>query len=398
MIYIIGTGLEGNNTLTVEAKNYIQAADVLIGAGRMINSVKHLLGEGEKELVEEYKSDEIVEYIKKHSDKNIAVLMSGDIGFFSGSSKLRQKLADIYDVKVVSGISSFVYFCNRINVTWNDVNVVSLHGLEANIAREVATHHKTFFLLGGEYSAAKVCDRLCEYSLAHTDVYIGERLGMEGEKIHTGKAGNMLALETDNLCVMLVVNENYERFVMTGIDDEEFVRSEVPMTKSCVRAVVMSKLRVESGSVCVDIGCGTGSVSVEMAKQAVKGKVYGIDKNSDAIHLTRENAKKFSCDNIIVVHKDIKAGLLDMPSPDVVFVGGSSGSLDKVFEYVVSKNHNCRVVITAISLETLSAAISEFKKYDREYFVTEISVATTRKIGSHTLLNGENPIFIIGDR
>ena len=101
MIYIIGTGLEGNNTLTVEAKNYIQAADVLIGSGRMINSVKHLLGEGEKELVEEYKSDEIVEYIKKHSDKNIAVLMSGDIGFFSGSSKLRQKLADIYDVKVV---------------------------------------------------------------------------------------------------------------------------------------------------------------------------------------------------------------------------------------------------------------------------------------------------------
>lgn len=398
MIYIIGIGVDGDKTLTNIAAKYIENADIIIGAKRICESVSHLSGYANKDVLITYKTDEIVSYIENNSDKSIAVLMSGDCGFYSGCSKLRDRLADKYDVEVVSGISSLVYFCNEIGTSWQDANIVSLHGTNANICVEVANNYKTFFLLGGEKSAADVCNILCEYSLGDAYVYVGENLAGSNQRLHSGKAHELTSLETDNLAVMLVLNNNYNNLLMTGIDDELFTRGNVPMTKSELRAVVISKLRIKRDDVCVDIGCGTGSVSVEMAIQAFKGSVYAIDKNSEAIELTRANAKKFSCDNITTINMDIKDGLDKVPAPDVVFVGGSSGCFDEIFSYVNDKNKACRVIVTAVSLETINAAINAFEQNNRDYFVTQIAVTRTRRLGSHTMLNSENPIFIIGDK
>lgn len=193
------------------------------------------------------------------------------------------------------------------------------------------------FLLGGEITPAHICREICEYDLKNINVYIGENLALENEKIYLGKAQNFIELECGKLCVMITENENYERGVLSGIPDNDFIRGDVPMTKSEVRSVIISKLNIGENDVCWDIGCGTGSVSVEMALHCYNGTVFSVDKNSSAIDLIMKNKHKFGCDNISVLYGNAPECLVDFPAPSKVFIGGSCGKIEEIIGTVYKK-------------------------------------------------------------
>lgn len=389
-IYIVGIGMCSEKNMTAEAVEAVEKADVLIGAKRMLEPFRHM----EKQFFEEYKSAEIVRYIETCGCKNVAVLMSGDCGFFSGAKKLSELLTNV-ETEFISGISSPVYFLSKLKKDWSDCHFVSLHGKSGNVVRSVCSHEKTFFLLGGDVAAADICKKLYEYGKGDILVYIGENLGYENEKITIGKAHELIGYCADGLSVMLAENPDFERFIPCGIDDESFVRGKVPMTKKEIRANVVAGLKIGKNDVCWDIGCGTGSVSVEMAVQCEKGTVYAIDKNPEAIGLTSENSRKFGCDNIIVVEGDAAEKVEELPVPDCVFVGGSGGEMERIIGALLTKNSNIRLTVTAVSLETLSECIRIFDKYGLVPDITQLAVTRTRKIGGHTMMSAENPIFII---
>lgn len=386
-IAVIGMGMDGRNTLTFEAAAKIENAQLLIGARRMTEMVNT----SGKTIISEYSSEKIVRHIEETDCERIAVLMSGDCGFFSGAEKLSQMLEG-HEVKIIAGISSPVYFCTRLQKNWSDLTFVSMHGKDENIARKVSSHEKVFVILGRSDDAAEICSRLSEYGLSQADVYIGERLGYGDEKITEGKAAELTNIRTDSLAVMLIENPRYERYRLIGIPDSEFIRGDVPMTKSEVRAAVISKLKIPHNAVCWDIGSGTGSVSVEMAVWAESGKVYAVEKDHEAAALTIANSKKFGCDNIISVEGAAPEVLMELPAPDCVFIGGSSGKISEICEICFEKNPRANIIITAVSLETLSEAQRILQSCE----VTELSVTRTIKRGSHTMLRAENPVFIIG--
>jgi precorrin-6Y C5,15-methyltransferase (decarboxylating) len=168
------------------------------------------------------------------------------------------------------------------------------------------------------------------------------------------------------------------------------------MTKSEIRSSVISKLDIGRNDICWDIGCGTGSVSVEMALQCYDGAVYAVDKNDEAVKLSAENAFRFGCDNIKIISGEATQVISDFPAPDRVFIGGSCGKIKEIMNAVYDKNICAEIVITAVSLETLNEAVeafSHFKVYNPE--IVQIAVTRTRKLGNHTMLSAENPIFII---
>ncbi len=389
-INIIGIGMDGMQTLTIEAIQAIEKADLLIGSKRMLTPFEHL----KKRMICEYKSEKVVEHIRNNHTFNISVLMSGDCGFFSGANSLKSRLNKC-DVNFISGISTPIYFCSKIQMNWNDLHFISLHGRNSNIVRNVAVHEKTFFLLGGDISASDICSKLCEYDLGNLKVFFGENLASVNERILTGVASDFINLQTDSLCALIVVNSNYENYTKIGISDEEFIRGSVPMTKSEIRSVLISKLKIKRDDNCWDIGCGTGSVSVEMAMQCSDGTVFSVDKNPEAIKLTDENRHKFCCDNIEIVNNDALNVINDLPAPDSLFVGGSGNHLEKIMTCAYTKNNTIKVVVTAVSLETLNSCITVFEKLGFESEITQIAVTRTKKIGNHTMLSSENPIFII---
>ena len=389
-ISIVGIGMDGINTITEEGKRAIEQSEILIGAKRMLNVFPYAL----KPSFASYISSEIAEFIHNCEYEKIAVLMSGDCGFYSGAEKLLPLLSD-NEAEVISGIASPVYFCSKLKIPWQNVHFVNLHGIDGNIIRNVCTHQKVFFLLGSTITPKDICRKLCEYEMKKVKVHIGENLSHENEHIYSGEAEEFVMLDTDNLSVIIVENSDYERYTMCGIPDDKFVRGSVPMTKSEVRCVCVSKLEISKSDICWDIGSGTGSVSVEMAMQCENGKVYAVDKNSDAAMLIDKNRHKFGCDNIEIIHADAADAVSDLPTPDCVFIGGSGGKIDIIINTVYKKNTKVRIVVTAVSLETLNESVGVFEKYGVNSEVSQIAVTKTRKVGNHTMLSAENPIFII---
>ena len=185
-----------------------------------------------------------------------------------------------------------------------------------------------------------------------------------------------------------------------GIPDEEFNQNdEVPgPTKEEIRVLTISKARLCEGSIVIDVGCGTGGLTVEAALQvAPKGKVYAIDEDQAAIELTKANVEKFGVQgNVMVVRGKAPDTLLNLPMADAVLIGGSV-SLREVLRTSCEKlKENGRIVINAIMLETAYTALDELKKLNfKDIDVALVSVAKGKQINSGTMMMARNPITIV---
>lgn len=389
-VYIIGTGVNGRNSLTCEAIEAIEHSQLLVGGERMLVPYS----DSGKKLVKAYKPEEICNILRSSTYDAAAVLMSGDCGFFSGTKKLFPLIEDMNPL-VIAGISSAVYFCSRMNISYETMKYVSLHGKTANIGINVLMNEMCFFLLGGDMNGADICQRLCEFGLLDVTVYIGENLGYENELCRKGKAKDFTNIHTEKLCVLVAENPDYLKHIPSAIPDSKFIRDSIPMTKSVIRGNIVSGLNICHDSVCWDIGCGTGSVSIEMAFRCPDGNVFAFDKNPDAAELTMRNARKFGCDNIIASEGICPEILKNAPMPDKVFIGGSSGNMAEIFECAYQKNESANITVSAVSLETLEQAVEAFKRFGKECSVMQIAVTETKKVGSHTMLTAQNPVFII---
>jgi precorrin-6Y C5,15-methyltransferase (decarboxylating) len=230
-------------------------------------------------------------------------------------------------------------------------------------------------------------------------VHIGTRLAYPDEHIISGTAGELTEVCCDGLCAVITENPDPETRVRCGIPDSEFERGNVPMTKSEIRAVLASKLNVCYNDVVWDVGCGTGSVSVECALAAFDGTVFSIDKNDEACALTERNARNFGCDNIRVLKGTAPDVLRGLPCPDKVFIGGARGNISAIIDKATEGEKYPKIVITAVSLETLDEASYAIKKHGLKVGITQLAAARYRLVGAHTMPETMNPVFIIeGER
>ncbi len=180
-----------------------------------------------------------------------------------------------------------------------------------------------------------------------------------------------------------------------GIDDAAFVRGEAPMTKAEVRAVTISKLKPKSGDTVVDIGAGTGSVSVECAFLAKR--VIAVECNEAAVTLVGENAKNFGLKNIEVVAGMAPQALEDIGKADCVFIGGSKGSLAPIMEWAnTAVNTDGRIAANFITLENATEFIRLLRQkgYGR-IDIVQIQVNKGKDVGNVTMLQAQNPVFIV---
>lgn len=398
-VSLVGIGMGTADTLTQEGKQALECADLLIGAARM---VEHIRKPGQ-EVWTGYKPEEICAYIAAHPEhRNVAIALSGDVGFYSGAKKLLETLhreLPMVQKKVYCGISSMIYFCAKLETPWEDVHPVSLHGRECNLPGLLRIYGKIFAIVGTTDGIAKLCQKLQRYGMGDVRVEVGERLSYPEEKITRGYAWQLTELETDSLSVVLFTREGKEAIVTHGIPDEAFIRGKVPMTKEEVRGISLSKLQLTRNSIVYDVGAGTGSVSVEMAMQAVEGQVYAIEKKPEAVELLYKNKEKFAADNLEIVEGLAPEACVDLPVPTHAFIGGSSGNMKDILKLLLSKNPRIRVVINCIALESVGEAMNclnvlPFEQVD----IAQVQVAKGKKAGSYHLMMGQNPVYVISCR
>ncbi len=177
--------------------------------------------------------------------------------------------------------------------------------------------------------------------------------------------------------------------------DEWFIRGEIPMTKSEVRAVSVSKLELQTNSIVYDIGAGTGSVSVEAALKVPEGHVYAFEQKEEGCALIRANAKKAGLTNLTVVPGKAPESLAGYPAPDRVFLGGSSGNMEEILDLVTELNPAVQLVINVIALESLNQAMAWFQKKGWEPEVVCMQVSRAAKRGPYHMMQAQNPIYVL---
>jgi precorrin-6Y C5,15-methyltransferase (decarboxylating) len=400
-VYIVGIGIGNTDFLHKRAFDVLSKCGVLIGAQRMLDGFSNLA----KETYTSSDSKSIYEYIKKSSHNIFGVLVSGDTGFYSLSKKLTELLQNKVEfgnqeieIENIPAISSLQYFTSKLNLSWDNIKYVSAHGRKLNIISNVVFNEKLFMLTDNEMNPSSICEILKSKGLGNLKVSIGENLSYDNERIVEDKAVNIVGMKFSGLSVMIVHNDDpiSKENMYRAIGDCEFITGSAPMTKSEVRTVSVGKLHLKNDYIIYDVGAGTGSVSIETALKLSNGTLYAIEKNEEACSLIMENIKKFKTYNVEVINSNAPEGLEKLPSPNACFIGGSSGNMEEIIVVLLEKNPSVRVVINAITLESLNEALECMKKYNfKDVDIVCISVAKAKELGRYHMMMAQNPIYII---
>lgn len=395
-VALVGLGPGAAEAMTGQVRRAVERADCIIGADRMVEAV---LGPGQTGFCA-IRPREIADYIRTHREhRSFAVVMSGDVGFFSGAKKLLP-LLDFCQVTVLPGLSSLVCLCARLGTSYEDVVPVSIHGRDHDLIPDVRRHKRLFTLVGGRDGMKNLCRALADAGLGDVTVSVGERLSYPDEKVTVGTARQLAEQDFAVLSVALIENPGAGGVVTHGLPDSAFQRGAgeegvVPMTKSEVRSVSLSKLALREDSICWDVGAGTGSVAIEMALQAPCGAVYAIERKEAALELLEHNRVRFGLSNMTVVPGIAPEACRDLPAPTHAFIGGSSGNMRQIIELLLEKNPAVRIVATAIALESVAELTACLKHFNfTEHEVVSLSVARSRKAGPYHLMTSQNPIYI----
>ena len=399
MVTLIGMGSGKWEALSAQAQQAVRSAGLVFGAKRLLAGLPADCTARQFAL---YQPADILETLAQNPGQDAAVLYSGDTGFYSGASGLLTPLRVLgIPARVYPGVSSIQLLSAALGRPWQDWKLVSAHGCACDPVAECLTAggKPVFFLTGGAETPASLCGRLAAAGLGDAHVLVGEELGRAEEKILFGTAQEFAQKQFASLSVLLVEHLPQPPRRVPGFPDEAFHRGEVPMTKQEVRVAALAKLAVQPGDTLWDVGAGTGSVSVELALAAPRGHVYAVECDPEACGLIRQNRERFHACNLTLVEGRAPAALADLPAPDAVFIGGTKGGMEAVVDTVLARNPNARICISAIALETLSAAVAALTAHGLAAEVTQVAVSRTRPAGRLHLLMANNPIFLItGER
>ena len=398
-ITIAGIGMGDKSVMTKETLMVISDADVVMGAKRVIDSVDR-----DVKKFPYYLAKDIIPCLDEMGSGKVAILYSGDSGFYSGSAKLYEKLLEYKDshkerqvvIRILPGISSVSYLASKLGKTYENANILSIHGRQINnIVRRISCHKDNFILVSGKEDITDICEKLVNKGMGDLIITAGMNLSYPDETIVSFKPGDDIKLE-EGIYTLYICNPGaVSKEVGVSLKDDEMIRDSVPMTKEEIRDISISKLHLKSDSVLYDIGSGTGSIAVASALLSDDINVYAIEMKDEAVELINKNKDKFMLDNINVIKAKAPDGLKELPKATHAFIGGSSGNMKEIIMALRDINLGMRVVINAVSLETIgeiSSILNDFNIENEE--IIQVQVDRGYKAGSHRLMKAENPVYI----
>ncbi len=374
--------------MTREAESVLTAADLVWCAPRHIGLVP-----GDKARPITSFSGAMEEMVKALARNcRVAVLVSGDAGLYSMLGMLTERFGR-ERLRVYPGVSALQAFCAAMGISWQEATILSAHGRRLSgsaLCHAVRTSRKTLLFLDGEHDPAWVRDVLDRGGLGHAGLTVGERLSYEDQSVAPYEQRPYAPL-----CMACVQNEHPQcGLPPIGLPDDAFVRGKTPMTKQEIRAMAVTALALRPNDVVWDVGAGTGSVTVECARQCPLGEVYAVEYKDEALELIRQNLSRFHLLNVTVVPGKAPDVLASLPVPDAVFLGGTEGSAAAVLALLRALGKPVRIAATAVTMESAGELAALMKDLPC-FAMRQIAISRLEPAGRYTMFRAQNPVFLM---
>ncbi len=433
-LYVIGIGYKALDKTTREI---ILNADVILASERLFEVFKgYDVFEAVRDKMKVINNvNETINFIRSQitdnrikgekQDKNIpsknslptgvVLLASGDPMFFGiGRRAIKEFGKDA--VEIIPDLSCIQLAFARIKESWDDAFLMSLHGgpdpeKRRRLPYEIGDipfllqkYSKIAILTDKENNPSEISRVLYSKNLNLNRgiiVNVCERLGYPDERIISGRPEEIYQMEfrEPNVVIVQRAEETEQKVnIQFGLREDEIAHSRGLITKDEVRAITIHKLRLPKSCVFWDIGSGSGSISIEIARLFPQIKVFAIEKDEEQIKHITKNSSYYDA-NIKIIKGIAPDILKDLPNPERVFIGGSGGMLSEILDLVSQKMASGIIVINATQMNTVSVSLNKLKDMGFDINASQVFISRLKPIGDDQFLNPLNPVFIIkGER
>ncbi len=342
------------------------------------------------------KVEEIFSILEKEEEE-VAILTSGDPLFFGIGEKLLKHFPS-EKIEIYPDLTTPQILASRLKIPFYKLKVLSFHGRSFHreiFINEILRNPYLFVYTDSKNSPTLLSKVLKEEGFTFCKIYVAERLGTKEEKIIEGfpeEFSQFLFLEPNSI---IVENLRWGEETIFGIKNGEISHKGGMITKDEIRAIIIHKLEPPLKGIIWDIGAGSGSISLELAKLSSSLEIYAIEKKPDLVTLIKENLKKFYLPNVKVIEGVAPEVLKELPEPNRVFVGGSSGRLKDLIVFLENLKKLKIIVFSFVSLENLYLALDFYQKKSYSIDLSQIQINKMKPLSSYSFLTPENPIFIL---
>jgi len=397
-VTIIGMGM-GPEDLTAKHLKIIERADILVGGQRLLNHFKDSAAL-KKPITKDI--DGVVGFVKKQmKSKKIVVLSSGDPLYFGIGARLAAALGT-QNVLIYPNISSVSAAFARIKEPWNDVRVVSLHGRknEAELFGALEKENIIAVFTDPKNNPAWLAERLIEDGYMNFKMCVLEAIGSDSERSdwYTLRRAARMNFSEPNMVVLKrsLPDAQTKRNLCLGTPDHHFDHESGLITKSEIRAITLSKLRLESDHVLWDLGAGSGSISIEASLLIKKGKIVAIEQNPARIEQIKNNTKRFNVKNLKIIQAQLPDGLNNLPQPNCIFIGGGGKDLKNIITEAAGYLKPAgRIIINTVLIPNLQVALTTLRQLKFETEAIQVQINRSRQMPWAQRFEAQSPVWII---
>jgi precorrin-6Y C5,15-methyltransferase (decarboxylating) len=403
VMHVVGVGREGAQSLTPRALAVVDKAEVLAGGQRLLDCFPDQPAERVKIGA---KVDETLATLAAgRAERRTVVLATGDPNYF-GITRALLRHVPPEDLEIVPNVSALQWAFAAAREPWDDAAFVTVHGRSMDgLAAAVRGQRKICLFTDEQNTPAAIARALLDAALGGYRAVLCEDLGGPEERIRRLTLDELGHVDAHPLNTLILLGPESSPAQAApaawapGLPEDAFDQRKPKIgliTKREVRVLSLARLALRPDSVVWDIGAGSGSVSIEAARLAPSGRVFAVEKNAADAEIVRANVERFRVAHVSVVHARAPEGLDRLPDPDAVFVGGSGGGLAEILTIAAARlRPGGRIVVNAITLDTLHGAVSAFRRLELEHEAILASIARSRPLLGMMSFEALNPVYIV---
>lgn len=414
-VHVVGIGLDGAVGLTAEVRQLVLEATLLVGSDRHLEYFPN--HPARRIVLNDFTPAirEIRRRIETGFTGTIVVLVSGDPLFF-GLGRLLLLQLPPEELVFHPHVSSVQLAFNRIKIPWQDARFVSAHGRSLDqLTQTLQQGAGKIAVLTDDTRTPNAIARLLEVLdlSIYYDFWVCENLGGSDERVRCLPISDVLNQTFAPLNVVVLLSReslsdknedilplpNLESLPMLGLPDGSFLSfSDRPglITKREVRTLVLGELSLTGSQTIWDIGAGTGSVSIEIARLFPTSRIYAIEKTAAGTALIEKNSQRFQVRNIISIHGSAPEILYRLPAPDRIFIGGSGGNLTKILSFCGGNlTADGSIVLALATVEHVSEAVKWASDRNWNYHLLQVQLSRSVSVGQKTRFSPLNPVTIL---